>query len=1253
MVRLRTIGRTGAFAWNPDSGLPLLVTGTRAGAIDVDFSDETKLELWDLSLDDPGQAVELVPISSCSIDSRFHDLAWSPPNTNHTKGIIAGALENGSLYLWDAKKFINREDDSIISKSRKHSGPIKSLQFNPLKPQILATAGTKGELFVYDIDDMDNPFRLGTAAARSDDLECIAWNRKVPHILATGGSGGIVTVWDLKTKKASLSLNNNRKAVGAIAWDPENATKLITASPDDSCPVILLWDLRNSNAPECTLKGHNQGVLSISWCQQDSRLLLSCGKDNRTLLWNPQNGQLLGEFPEVTNWTFQTRFHPHNPALSATASFDGKISVQTLQNTNPIAIQPQSQSAVDGEDFFTKVQTQPQGASFSLKEAPKWLQKPSGVSFGFGGKLVKFSQQSAATDRQRSSKIQISLQSPDSSIASLIQNFEGELRKGDLKAICQDRISHENSEKEDYSWKVIESLLSENPRKQIIDYLGFSDVGKETGIVGDLDEEKTETTDNTKSSAAESSSRLSTLFADGTDGEDFLSNISATKGAKMDSPFNILSETDSELEKNITKALILGDFEKAMTLCFKEDRVADALIIANCGGKELLERAQSLYLSKKKNCPNYLRLLTSVIGKNLWDIVYNANLDNWKEAMATICTYADSTEFSDLCESLGDRIMEKNAHKDASFCYLVGSRLEKVIPIWLAEIEDSNKAKVEGMNGDSLFSIHACSLQTFIEKVTVFREISKFTDAEQTLPSGWKLAPLYDKYVEYADIVAANGQLETAVRYLSLLPTSYPSVEIARKRVNQNPSGTMPEPKVVEPNTKVAEKQFPFQTTRTYQTYPTSRIDLARTQQTDYERECMQLEHENRLRLLRQNPSLQQQAGTNMSTQKDLHYAPQPFNAPPRSTAPSAPPPNAKEVGQWNDTPMVVKPSLNRKATSSYIPAAASYPSQQQQQQQQHTFKPPSAPLYGNEVSTTPLPPPKGMAPNRMNSPSTNVAQQNSQRPLSAASQYAPQATSSLAGPYVPQAVTHNQQFSQPPINQPGVPHYQSSLAGAPPSGPPNNRYAPIPATQQYSRPPAAQVIMDSPKNGNAAPMNNQYAPVQNIPQAQFSSAMPTYNSTHPVGNPNVEPPVLQAQIQPQAQIVPNTATLASSAIQSAAKVRHPTGDRTHIPPSAQRMVEALTNEMQRVAAQAPSSFALQVKDTQKRLNILFDHLNNEETVQPDTILRLNKLTEALVSKNYDVAGRIQIEIQTEKTDECGNWMVGVKRLISMSKVTP
>lgn len=71
MVRLREIPRTAAFAWSPGSELPLIVTGTRAGAVDAEFSDETKLELWDLSLDNLEQGVELQPVASIDTDSRY------------------------------------------------------------------------------------------------------------------------------------------------------------------------------------------------------------------------------------------------------------------------------------------------------------------------------------------------------------------------------------------------------------------------------------------------------------------------------------------------------------------------------------------------------------------------------------------------------------------------------------------------------------------------------------------------------------------------------------------------------------------------------------------------------------------------------------------------------------------------------------------------------------------------------------------------------------------------------------------------------------------------------------------------------------------------------------------------------------------------------------------------------------------------------------------------------------------------------
>lgn len=82
------------------------------------------------------------------------------------------------------------------------------------------------------------------------------------------------------------------------------------------------------------------------------------------------------------------------------------------------------------------------------------------------------------------------------------------------------------------------------------------------------------------------------------------------------------------------------------------------------------------------------------------------------------------------------------------------------------------------------------------------------------------------------------------------------------------------------------------------------------------------------------------------------------------------------------------------------------------------------------------------------------------------------------------------------------------------------------------------------------------------------------------------------------------------------------------------------------MASKAPANFAPQVKDTQKRLNLLFDHLNNEELVQPSTINQLNELAQALAGGNYDLAQQIQVDVQKTKTEECGNWMVSQNFLL-------
>lgn len=1145
-----------------------------------------------------------------------------------------------------------------------------------MKPQILATAGDKGELYIHDTNDIENPLRLGNAAARSDDIECVAWNRKVSHILATGGSGGFVTVWDLKTKKASLTLNNNRKRVSAIAWDPNNSTKLLTATPDDNTPVILLWDLRNSNAPERTLQGHEQGVLSLSWCEQDADLLLSCGKDNRTLVWNPQTGERYGEFPEVTNWTFLTRFSPHNPGLSATASFDGKIAIQTLQNTNPSTTQTTTQNSLDGEDFFTSAQTQPQGASFSLAKAPAWLRRPIGASFGFGGKVIIHKQNSAGTGHPGTSKVVISQFSVDTEVTTEAEKFESSLRNGDLKAICASHLEQAKTEDEKADWLVMETLVASDPRQQVIDYLGFNKEEEAADGEEKATPEDSELLVPKENGVGKSKHKRMVSMFDGEQGDDFLAGLAANKGAKTEDPFHLLSEGNTALEDQVTKALMLGNFGKAAELCLKADRMADAFVIANCGGKELMDKVQAAYLLKKKGSTSYLRLLSSVIAQNLWDVVYNADLANWKETMATLCTFAKPDEFPDLCEALGDRILEHGSRKDASFCFLVGSKLEKAVTIWIDELEETEQAGLKEPSDDSTFSVHARSLQQFIEKVTVFRHVTKFNDKEATQTSDWKLAALYDKYTEYADIVAAHGLLSVAQKYLDLLPSSYPAAEVARNRVKlatqkvtvqaatrtantasrtasrQQPVGYQPpQPQAVplsQFGTPAPANQFgipapanqfgapapaPAQTPAQNPYAPPGAAPAPNfySQQAPTPPSNPYAPAANPYAPAGATPYQPSQGYAPPQPAAFTPYgqtamAPPPMGGPPRGPTPSSNPPllRARDVGQWNDVPTVVK-APPRKSTPRAV-VAAPFPGQQPA-----GIAPPQspygAPPRGN--ATPPPPPPKASGPPRVTSPLAGPPQ-GSQMPLRPAS-------------------TASNAYAPPPpaagaVPPPGVPQTASSYNAPPGGAPPSSRYAPSPAAQQAPHQPPPGASMPPPPAASRPPPANPYASFTPAPAAPGPYGTPGPYSAAPIPagqSPLAPPPSAGPPMGGPPPAARGTATPPPPrAAAPPPKPRHPAGDRSHIPATAHRLLDVFTRDMQRVASKAPANFAPQVKDTQKRLNLLFDHLNNEELVQPATIEQLDQLAEALDAKNYDHAAQIQVDVQKNKTEECGNWMV-------------
>lgn len=288
------------------------------------------------------------------------------------------------------------------------------------------------------------------------------------------------------------------------------------------------------------------------------------------------------------------------------------------------------------------------------------------------------------------------------------------------------------------------------------------------------------------------------------------SSVAATIGSRassvVDEPlksntFRIYPTDESSIERLVTKSIVLGDFESAVSLCLSVDRFTDAIVLAIRGGPALLQRAQIAYFERHTTSFPYLRLFQSVVTNDLTDIVQNANLGEWKEIFVVLCTFAKEDEFASLAKQLGQRLefqgqmvkssdIEGAADKarelrnNATLCYLVAKELEKLVDIWVAELaEDEAVANEDEVSTSSQYASHARALQTFIEKVTVFRAATKYVDTDISLrtdsndaadaPRNYKLAELYSRYYEYADLLATQGLVDDAVKYIELAPTDY------------------------------------------------------------------------------------------------------------------------------------------------------------------------------------------------------------------------------------------------------------------------------------------------------------------------------------------------------------------------------------------------------------------------------------------------------------------------------------------------
>ncbi|XP_058523126.1 protein transport protein Sec31A isoform X24 [Ochotona princeps] len=770
-MKLKEVDRTAMQAWSPAQNHPIyLATGTSAQQLDATFSTNASLEIFELDLSDP--SLDMKSCATFSSSHRYHKLIWGPHKMD-SKGEVSGVLiaggENGNIILYDPSKIIAGDKEVVIAQNDKHTGPVRALDVNTFQTNLVASGANESEICIWDLNNFSAPMTPGAKTQPPEDVSCIAWNRQVQHILASASPSGRATVWDLRKTEPIIKVSDhsNRMHCSGLAWHPEIATQMVLASEDDRLPVIQMWDLRFASSPLRVLENHARGILAIAWSMADPELLLSCGKDAKILCSNPNTGEVLYELPTNTQWCFDIQWCPRNPAVLSAASFDGRISVYSIMGGSTDTLRQKQvdklSSSFGNLDPFGTGQPLPplqipqQSAQHSvvlpLKKPPKWIRRPVGASFSFGGKLVTFenvrvqSPQGAEQQLQQQ-QVFISQVVTEKEFLSRSDQLQQVVQSQGFISYCQKKIDASQTEFEKNVWSFLKVNFEDDSRGKYLELLGYR---KEDLRKKRIKEETQES--------------------------EFLPSAGGT--------FNI--SVSGDIDGLITQALLTGNFESAVDLCLHDNRMADAIILAIAGGKELLARTQTKYFAKSQS--KITRLITAVVMKNWKEIVESCDLKNWREALAAVLTYAKPDEFSALCDLLGTRLEREGdslLQTQACLCYICAGNVEKLVSCW-----------TKAQDGSS-----PLSLQDLIEKVVILRKAVQLTQAMDTNSVGVLLA---EKMSQYANLLAAQGSITAA---LAFLPdnTNQPNIVQLRDRLRR----AQGEPVSVQESAKVPYERQPM-----------------------------------------------------------------------------------------------------------------------------------------------------------------------------------------------------------------------------------------------------------------------------------------------------------------------------------------------------------------------------------------------------------------------------------------------------------
>ena len=136
---------------------------------------------------------------------------------------------------------------------------------------VFVTAGKDGSIRRFDLRSLEHS-TIMFETADCDPLLRVRWNHLDPSYIATFGlNNNSVIILDIRVHTSPVAeLHFHKSVVNGISWSQENSSVLATCGDDGKCSI---WDLSHSTAqPECSFQS-SFPVNNIEWGFSESGVI--------------------------------------------------------------------------------------------------------------------------------------------------------------------------------------------------------------------------------------------------------------------------------------------------------------------------------------------------------------------------------------------------------------------------------------------------------------------------------------------------------------------------------------------------------------------------------------------------------------------------------------------------------------------------------------------------------------------------------------------------------------------------------------------------------------------------------------------------------------------------------------------------------------------------------------------------------------------------------------------------------------------